>query len=282
MIIDCHSHIWSSREELTGATNFSCFGPAQLEAASSDLHRESSEPADVSIVLGFMSKLLGVSIDNDHISSYISCEPDRLIGFAGIDPFMENAVSDLEKLKDDGVFAGIVLSPACQGFNPAHGEAMRLYEMAEDFAMPVYMLYGEKLPGGAVLENACPLFIDEVARTFPGLKIVISHLGFPWTEQTIALLAKHENVFADVAGLGDKPWQAFRSLNLAYEYGVIEKLLFASDFPNRTVKEAAEALYNLNKVSLDSVQVAVPREKLKGIVERDSLTLLGLNKVSDS
>jgi predicted TIM-barrel fold metal-dependent hydrolase len=101
-------------------------------------------------------------------------------------------------------------------------------------------------------------------------------MGFPWMDQTIAMLAKHPNVFADVAGLSSKPWQAYRSLALAYEYGVISKLLFASDFPNRTVKVAAEAIYNLNKITLGSVLPAIPREQLRGIVERDSLRLLGL------
>ena len=151
-----------------------------------------------------------------------------------------------------------------------------MYQTAESLGLPIYFLYGDTLPASATLEHACPTALDEVARTFPDLKIIISHLGFPWVEQTIALLAKHPNIFADVAGLTDKPWQAYRSLTLAYEYGVIDKLLFASDFPGQTVKAAAESLYNLNKITLDSVLPAVPREQLRSIVERDSLTLLNL------
>jgi len=37
-----------------------------------------------------------------------------------------------------------------------------------------------------------------------------------------------------------------------------------------------ESLYNLNKLTIDSVLPAIPREQLRGIVERDSLSLLGL------
>ena len=94
----------------------------------------------------------------------------------------------------------------------------------------------------------------------------------------IMLLGKHDNVYSDIAGLSRRPWQAYRALTLAYEYGVVEKLLFASDFPNSTVKESVEAVYNLNKLTLDSVLPAIPREQLRGIVERDSLALLGFNR----
>ena len=75
----------------------------------------------------------------------------------------------------------------------------------------------------------------------------------------------------------DTAWQTYRSLTLAYESGVIEKLLFGSDFPTHTVKNAAEALYNINKITLDSVLPAVPREQVRSIVERNSLELLGLS-----
>jgi predicted TIM-barrel fold metal-dependent hydrolase len=42
---------------------------------------------------------------------------------------------------------------------------------------------------------------DEIARSFPKLKIVIGQLGHPWTEETITMLGKHPNVFADISGL---------------------------------------------------------------------------------
>ena len=153
---------------------------------------------------------------------------------------------------------------------------MMVYELAQELALPIYFLQGEKLPASAQLQFAQPVALDEVAQNFPQLKIVVSHLGYPWVEQMIALLGKHDNVFADVAGVTRKPWQAYRTLTLAYEYKVMDKLLFCSDFPNHTVKGAVESLYNLNKLTIDSVLPAIPREHLRGIVERDSLTLLGL------
>ena len=142
--------------------------------------------------------------------------------------------------------------------------------------MPIYFLQGDVLPPQAKLKFSQPADFDEVAQSFPSLPIVVSHLGYPWTEQMICLLAKHPNVYSDIAGLAQRPWQAYRTLTLAFEFGVIEKLLLASDFPANTVKATIEAIYNLNKLTLESVLPAIPREQLRGIVERDSLSLLGL------
>ncbi len=285
MIVDCHSHIWPSAECLGKALDFSCLncpGESSPQASSGE-HQASSGPADVSLVLGFVSNQLNCEIPNDFISSYVSAQPGSLIGFAGLDPMASDSSKDLDRIISNGIFAGITVSPACQNFHPFHSWACKIYEAAEANKMPVYFLYGTRTPTEAALSLAAPSGIDEVAREFPNLKIVISHLGFPWIEQTISLLAKHENVFADVAGLTNRPFQAYRSLTLAYEYDVIGKLLFGSDFPNHTVSEAVEFIYNLNKITRDSVLPAIPREQLRTIVERNSLELLGLklNKVED-
>ncbi|MBN1845446.1 MAG: amidohydrolase family protein [Sedimentisphaerales bacterium] len=277
MIIDSHSHIWPNPECLGRAEQLSCLTIPRVERAHADAHQASMHPASISIVLGFASRLLAAEIPNAYIAKYRRENPRHIVGFAGIDPTERQAAEQLEQLHTEEGFLGFTLSPACQGIHPCDTRAMRLYERAQELQMPVYFLCGMTLPEAACLEYAQPLALDEVARSFPRLKIILSHLGFPWVEQLISLLAKHPNVYADVAGLSLRPWLAYRSLTLAYECGVIEKLFFASDFPVDTVKNAVESLYNLNKITLDSVLPAVPREQLRGIVERDTLEILELS-----
>ena len=83
--------------------------------------------------------------------------------------------------------------------------------------------------------------------------------------------------FADVSGLLRRPWQAYNALVAAYQYGVIEKLLFGSDFPYTNATDCIEAMYSLNQVAQGTNLPVVPREALRGIVERESLALLGLS-----
>ena len=101
-------------------------------------------------------------------------------------------------------------------------------------------------------------------------------MGQPWVDESICMLGKHPNVFADVSGLLSRGWQAYNALISAYQYNVIDKLLFGSDFPYRNATDSIEALYSINQLAQGTNLPLVPRESLRGIVERDALALLGL------
>ena len=105
---------------------------------------------------------------------------------------------------------------------------------------------------------------------------MIAQLGQPWIDETIVMLGKHANVLADLSGLLSRPWQAYNALVSAYQHGVIDKLLFGSDFPYTSATECIEALYSINQLAQGTNLPVVPREALRGIVERDALTLLGI------
>ena len=63
---------------------------------------------------------------------------------------------------------------------------------------------------------------------------------------------------------------------MAYQHGIMDKLLFGSDFPYTSATECIEALYSINQLAQGTNLPLVPREALRGIVERDTLSLLGL------
>jgi predicted TIM-barrel fold metal-dependent hydrolase len=44
-------------------------------------------------------------------------------------------------------------------------------------------------------EYARPILLDNIALDFPGLVIVGTHTGWPWTEEMIAMAWKHDNVY---------------------------------------------------------------------------------------
>ncbi len=142
--------------------------------------------------------------------------------------------------------------------------------------MPVLVHPGSFFSVGSKMEYARPALLDEVAREFPALKLIIAHLGYPWMDECVVLLGKHSNVYADVSGLLHRQWQAFNALLTAYHYGVMDKLLFGSDFPFKSAAAAIEALYGINQFTLGTSLPTIPRQQLKGIVERDTLALLGI------
>lgn len=56
----------------------------------------------------------------------------------------------------------------------------------------------------------------------------------------------------------------------------MDRLLFASDFPFTTPAASIETLYSLNQIVQGTNLPTIPRELVRGIIECDALSLLGL------
>jgi hypothetical protein len=292
MIVDCHTHIWQSPEQLgqmdlgeirqlrqrSGRPQHPSRSGTwrSVPAADSEHHWKQTAAVDKTFVLGFKSRYLRAEIPNRYVSEYVSRYPQKLIGFAGIDPTEPGAPEEVKIAKEDLRLRGITLSPANQDFHPSDSRAMRVYEEAEKLEMPIVVHPSGQFTEESKLEFGRPYLLDEVARTFPNLRLVIAQLGQPWVDETVCLLGKHPHVYADVSGMLSRPWQAYNALVNCYHAGVIDKLLFGSDFPYTNAEECIESLYSINQLAQGTNLPVVPREALRGIVERDAVGLLGL------
>ncbi len=284
MIIDCHTHIWQSPEqlgdgalaELSRTTVVAGQKMRLLPQADTANHLLAAEPVDRSFVLGFKSRYLGATIPNDYIADYCREHGDRMIGFAGIDPTDDDAVEQVSHVSGQLGLKGLCICPAAQDFHPADTRAMAVYERAAALHLPVIFYAGTHLSPKTKMEYARPHLLDEVARAFPNLKLFIGHMGYPWIDETLVMLGKHQNVYSDVSGLLRRPWIAYDALVRAHQFQVIDKLLFGSDFPFTTAGECIETIYTINQVAMGTNMPTIPRESLRGIVERDALKLLGI------
>jgi len=245
--------------------------------ASIEEHSRATDPVDRAFVIGFKSRYLGVQVANEFIFDYVRRRPEKLIGVAGIDPtHVDEALEELEKSHREFGMKAIAVSPAAQDFHPSDSRAMQVFSEAARLQKPVFIQQGIHFNAAAKMEFARPSLLDEVARDLPQLRMVIAHMGYPWTDECVVLLGKHPNVFADIASLIHRPWQAYNALLAAYQYGVIDKLLFGSDFPFGTPTRAIESLYRINHLVTGTNLPTIPRQSLVSIVERDALGLLGI------
>ncbi len=281
MIVDCFTHTWETDSSLgrsfsaNGSDNGSAPGLSHHAAAAR--HRAAAEPVDVTLVLGFKSQYLGAEISNDQVAAYVRSQGDRMIGIAGVDPSDTKAsLLELRRARQELGMPGVAVAPAAQDFHPHSSQAMRLYAEVNALGMPIFFHTGTHLTSATKMEYAQPVLIDEVARELPELRIVIAHMGSPWMHETILLLRKHPNVFAEISGLLQQPWRAYEALLSAHQCGVLDKLLFGSGFPDAPASLCIESLYSLNHLVHGTNMPTIPREQLRGIVERDTLSLLGI------
>jgi predicted TIM-barrel fold metal-dependent hydrolase len=281
MIIDLHTHLWHSPDQLgpqIAAQVRSVFAdrPDRLDAGPL-AHEAAMEPVDMAVVLGFKSRYLGADVPNELIAEYVQRQPEKYIGFAAIDPTDPSYMAELERLPAMRM-SGVTISPANQDFHPADTRAMRLYETCEAMGLPVLVHHGTHLTAAAKLEYVQPHLFDEVARSFGKLRLVIAHCGHPWIDEALVLIGKHEHVYAEISDVVSRPWPLYNVLLMAHQMEVMEKLLFGSGFPYLTPQEAIETIYSLNRFTHSTGLPAVPREKLRSIVERDTLACLGLKR----
>ena len=262
MIVDCHTHISSADDEISLAGH-----PAATE----------TDTVDVCIVLAAADK--SSQETNKALSEYVSKYEEKTIGFALVEPTRDNiGIKNLSVLAEKMGLAGTVLYCSEFGFHPAHSRAMRFYESAEELGLPVFFHNDFGSISGAVLDYAQPYLLDEVARTFPKLKIVVGTMGVPFVEQTLSMAAKHKNVYADLTVNPGRVWQIYNMVVAAYEQGVMDKLLFGSGYPEGKAEECIETLLGFNKLLGDTNLPAVPRGSIRNIIERNTLELLGIKK----
>ena len=168
------------------------------------------------------------------------------------------------------------------GSRTVHTAAMALYQACADRNVPILVEHQPWLVPAAQLEFAQPYLFDEVARTYPDLKLVIGALGHPWVEQALVLLCKHRSVYADISEIIHHPLQLYQALLAALQQGVMDQILFGSGFPFGDPETAILTLYSINTLSHGSPLPTVARQHLRSIVERDALSCLGLQNSFDA
>lgn len=260
MIIDCHTHIKSSSDKSDVAD-----------------HLDANENVDFSIVLA------GSDLASDESNRQLfehTANSRKLLGFAVVNPLTDKiGIKDITALSKTKDLKGLVVYCCQAQFHPAHTRAMRLYEAAEKLSLPVFFHNGPPYQGSSVMGYAQPHLLDEIASTFPSLKIVVGGMGRPFLEQTFCLLAKHENVYSDLTICPDKKWQVYVAVIGAYEASVMDKLLFGSGYPFAEPGNCIETLLGFNKLLADTSLPSVPREEIRSVIERDALAILGIENV---
>lgn len=279
MIVDIHTHIFKAEAD---------FGPelqADLNRCGVDQtvwgdvaarHLETTRAADVAVVFGLQASATGWHIPNEDVAAHVSKAPDRLLFFASIDPGRPDFMDELHKCHQQLGAVGVKLAPLYQNVHPKDTRYYEIYRYCVKHGLPILFHAGTSFVSGTPLDYSRPVHFDEVASDFPDLRMVLAHLGHPWEGETIAVIRRHANVYADLSALYYRPWQFYNSMRLLVEYRASEKVLFGSDFPFTTTADSLKGVRALNDIVGNSGLPPVPADVIEGIIHRNSLELLGL------
>src|SRR5918999_1996836 len=189
----------------------------------------------------------GSLIGNDEVAACVQQHPDRLGGLAAVDlrdPV--GAVRELRRCVRELGFKGLRVVPWLWGWPPNDRRYYPLYAECVELGVPFCTQVGHTGPLRRS-ETGRPIpYLDDVALDFPDLVIVAGHIGYPWTDEMIALARKYPNVHIDTSAYTARRYPPELVRYLAG--GGRHKVLFGSNYPMIT---PAKALEDLDHLGLD-------------------------------
>jgi uncharacterized protein len=177
----------------------------------------------------------------------VSRWPGRFAALALIDPDHGMAgVREMRARLSEPWVVGCYLHTHSWDRRLDHADFYPFYAMCAETDVPVSMQAGTS---GGLLPSECgrPITIDRAALYFRDTRFVLSHLGWPWVDEAVAMALKFPNVYL---GTGAYPPRHWASTVTDFLRGPGRgKVLFATNFPTVGHRHALE---QLNALSLDS------------------------------
>lgn len=271
MLVDCHTHIMAPAhlsnefvaglKEAWGSTAFS-----KGIDSTPEKHFAAMKPVDRVIVFGFQAKPAGYYVSNDEVADYANKHEDKVVGFASVNPNDARAERELLRCVKKLGLRGLKLGPIYQNFDPVSRRAMRIFGLANKLEIPIVIHQGTTFVRTGPLKYANPIQLEDAAIKFPNLKIVIAHLGHPWEDETAVLVRKQPNVFTDISGVHPRPFRFYHKMMTFKEYGVLNKIVFGTDFPFWTPGETILGVKKVNSFAAEHNLPKISEEEINSII----------------
>jgi predicted TIM-barrel fold metal-dependent hydrolase len=243
MIIDCHVHLNNYHEQLA----------ISLEGSLEKLQAAMAE-AGVDFALVLTSYL--VNANRPSVAQVVKAveRVPNLGVVAGISysHYKEHDLRELADYLQAGLVRGLKLYPGYEPFYPHDSRLEVVYQLAEEFHVPVMIHCGDTYHPRGKLKYAHPLEVDEVAVDHPGVDFVICHLGNPWLTDCMEVVYKNKNVYADFSGLvlGEfteafEDYMEEQIADVILYAGEPDQFLFGSDWPICSMKSYVEFVRQL-------------------------------------
>lgn len=210
---------------------------------------------------------LGLSYEiNDTLLDLNEKYPKRFIGAAAIDYHdFQHTDSIIQKYCIDGPCKGIAMEPGFDN-SPMRFDDPRLYPVFEKCQKENLFISYTTGMGFDRLSRSTPEAVDNVARDFPDLKIIVSHACFPWVTEMawICLTTKNVYMMPDMY-IFNHPGSADFIQCIKNDL-INKKCIFGTAYPLTDMKEALR----------QTLSWGIPKENLENYLYNNAANILGL------
>ena len=233
-IIDVHVHVYAEDDRWTYKVPNPLTGQP-MTATTEQTHMQATltEMKKYNVVKAVVSN------DYQAVLLWKAASPDHIIASYG---FNDPSSLDLDFLRREHAGGRLMalgeIGSQYEGIAPNDPMMDPGFALAEELDIPVGIHMGLTKPGGAhddypnyraALSN--PLLLEEVLIRHPKLRIYVMHAGWPMSDQMVALMWAHPQVYVDTGvidwALPRKEFHAY--LRRLVEAGFGKRIMFGSD-----------------------------------------------------
>ncbi|MEQ8264187.1 amidohydrolase family protein [Pseudohaliea sp.] len=184
-------------------------------------------------------------ISNDEVAGFVEQASGRFSGVGSVDISRPvAAVREIRRCVSELGFKAIRVLPWLCDALPTDRRFYPVYVACVEEGVPFCTQIGHTGPM-MPSEVGRPIHLDRVALDFPELVIVAGHIGYPWTDEAVAVASKHENIHIDTSAHTVKRYPA-ALVDFLAGHGR-HKVLFGTNYPMLT---PAEAIAGVDKLGL--------------------------------
>jgi hypothetical protein len=232
--------------------------PRRVDADPAQLYDEDGSPipdrfagfldregVDCAILLAeYSPRVTGIQPIED-IVAVARFDPARIRVAANVNPHLHHPVAaELTRQLDLGAIA-LKIHPVHGGFPANARELYPAYAVCQERGIPVIVHCGTSNFDGAVNRFADPIYVEDVAKDFPELTVVLAHGGRGWWYDAAAFLAlMRERVWIELSGLPPRKLPEYYARHDLDRLG--RKFIFGTDWPGVPgIRSNAEAVADL-------------------------------------
>jgi predicted TIM-barrel fold metal-dependent hydrolase len=264
MIIDCHTHLNNYHNEEVDSLQ-ECLEKLQQEMRRNRI--------DAALVLTSYKSTPGRPPTREVVDATRNLGNIFVVAGVSYLSYTENDVDELRAFLKERMIVGLKIYPGYEPFFPNDTRMTPVYEMAEEFDVPVMIHTGDTFSPQGKLKYSHPIHVDEVAVDYPDVKFIICHLGSPWFRDTMEVVYKNSNVFTDISGLvlGNFTDRFESYMSKQFQEMVIygmepDKVLFGTDWPISSMESYLEFMGDLS----------IPEKEKKKILFENAVRLFKL------
>ena len=264
MIVDCHVHLNNYHEHLE----------VSLDESLDKLRQEMSDVGvDYSLVLTSYLVSPHRPSTADVVKAIESIPELGVVAGVSYNNYRQKDLRELADFLEHGLVKGLKLYPGYEPFYPHDKRLQVVYDLAEEFDVPVMIHSGDTYSPKGKVKYSHPLQIDEVAVDHPKVKLVICHLGNPWLTDCMEVVYKNQNVSTDISGL------VLGAFSEAFEDYMSDEIrdaiLYAGD-PGRFLYGTDWPICSMRSYLAFVRQLGLPDESFRAIMGENAIKLFKL------